>query len=53
MIGNESLYKASNGNGIRLVNLVTSKNLIVEQQYSFINNILKTSWVSPDHITLN
>jgi len=30
-IGNESLYKVSNDNGIRIVNFATSKNLVVKE----------------------
>jgi hypothetical protein len=30
IIGNESLHEASNGNGVRVVNYATSKNLIVK-----------------------
>jgi hypothetical protein len=30
IIGNESLYEASNGNGVRVVNFATLKNLIVK-----------------------
>jgi hypothetical protein len=41
IIGNESLYEASNDNGVRVVNFATSKNLIVIAQHfhtaTFIN----------------
>jgi hypothetical protein len=33
IIGNESLYEASNDNGVRVVNFVTSKNLIVKSAF--------------------
>jgi len=29
-IGNESLHKGSNDNGVRMVNFVTSKNLVLK-----------------------
>jgi exonuclease III len=32
IIGNESLYEASNDNGVRVVNFATSKNLIVKSK---------------------
>jgi hypothetical protein len=47
-IGNESLHEISNENGVRLVNLVTSKNLRVKSM-TFPNcNIHKYTWTSPD-----
>jgi len=30
-IGNESLHKDSNDNGVRIVNIATSKNLVIDK----------------------
>ena len=40
-IGNESLHEDSNDNGIRIVNLATSKNLVVKNMMFPQRNILK------------
>jgi hypothetical protein len=43
-IGNESLHKISNDNGVRLVNFVTSKNLTVKSTMFPHRNIHKYTW---------
>jgi hypothetical protein len=52
-IGIESLHPESNDNGIRLVNFVTFKNLIVKSTKFPHRNIHKYTWTSPDCITHN
>jgi exonuclease III len=52
-IGNESLHKISNDNGVRVVNFVTSKNLIVKSTVFLHHNIHKHTWTSPDGNTHN
>jgi exonuclease III len=52
-LGNESLHKISNDNGVRVVNLVTSKNLIVKSTMFPHSNIHKFTWTSPDGKTHN
>jgi exonuclease III len=47
-IGYESLHKISNGNGVRLVNFATSKNLRVKSTIFTHPNIHKYTWMSPD-----
>jgi hypothetical protein len=47
-IGNENLHENSNGNGIRVVNFATSKNLIVKNTIILNHNIHKFTWTSPD-----
>jgi hypothetical protein len=47
-IGNESLHKISNANGVRVVNFVTCKNLIVKSTMFPLRNIHKFTWSSPD-----
>jgi hypothetical protein len=47
-IGNESLHKISNDNGVRVVNFVTSKNLIVKSTMFPYDNIHKHTLTSPD-----
>jgi hypothetical protein len=46
-IGNESLQEISNDNGVRVVNFVTSKNLIVKSTVFPHRNIHKYTWTSP------
>jgi hypothetical protein len=46
IIGNESLHEASNDNGVRVVNFVTSKNLIVKSTTVPHLNIHKHTWTS-------
>jgi hypothetical protein len=52
-IGNESLHKISNDNGVRLVNFATSKNLRVKSMMFPHRNIHKYTWTSPDGKTHN
>jgi hypothetical protein len=47
-IGNERLHKISNDNGIRVVNFVMSKNLIVRNTMVTHRKIPKFTWSSPD-----
>jgi hypothetical protein len=50
-IGNESLHKISNDNGVRLLNFATSKNLRVKSMMFPHRNI--HTWTSPDGKTHN
>jgi len=52
-IGQESLHQDSNDNGVRLVNFVTSKNLVVMSTMFPHRNIHKYTWTSPDGKTHN
>jgi hypothetical protein len=52
-IGKESLHEISNNNGVRLVNFVTSKNLIIKSTMFPHRNIHKHNWTSPDGNTHN
>jgi hypothetical protein len=52
-IGNESLHKISNDNGVRVVNFATSKNLIVKSARFPHCYIHKYTWTSPDGKTRN
>jgi hypothetical protein len=52
-VGNESLHQESNGNGVRLVNFATSKNLAVKNTIFPHRNIHKYTWTSPDGKTQN
>jgi hypothetical protein len=52
-VGNKSLHEISNDNGIRVVNFVTSKNLIVKSTMFPHPNIHKFTWTSPDGKTHN
>ena len=52
-IGEESLHKTSNDNGVRLVNLATSKNVIVKSTIFKHRNIHRQTWTSPDGLTHN
>jgi hypothetical protein len=47
-IGNKSLHEISNDNGVRLVNLSTSKNLRVKSAMFPHCNIHKYTWTSTD-----
>jgi hypothetical protein len=47
-IGNESLYEISNDNGIRVVNLATSKNLVFKITMFPHRKIHKYAWTSPE-----
>jgi endonuclease/exonuclease/phosphatase family metal-dependent hydrolase len=52
-IGNESLHKISNDNGVTLVNFATSKNLTVKSTMFPHCNIHKYTWTTPDGKTHN
>jgi hypothetical protein len=52
-VGNESLHKISNKNGVRLVNFVTSKSLRVKSTMFPHRNNHKYAWMSPDEKTHN
>jgi hypothetical protein len=52
-IGNESLHQDSNNNGVRIVNVATSKNLVVKSTMFQHRNIHKYTWTSPDGQTNN
>jgi hypothetical protein len=52
-IGNDSLHQDSNDNGVRIVNLATSNNLVVKGMMFLYQNIHKYTWTSPDGKTLN
>jgi hypothetical protein len=52
-VGNESLHKISNDNGVRVVNFAASKNLIVKSKMFPHRNIHKFTWTSPDGRTHN
>jgi hypothetical protein len=52
-IGNESLHEICNDNGVRLVNVYTSKNLRVKSTMFPHRNIHKYTWTSPDGKTHN
>jgi len=47
-VANESLHQDSNDNGVRLVNLATSKNLVVKSKMFPHRNFHKYTWTSPD-----
>jgi hypothetical protein len=47
-IGYESLHEISKDNGFRVVNITTSKNLIVKSTAFKHCNIHKLTWTSPD-----
>jgi hypothetical protein len=46
--GNESLREIDNNNGVRVVSLATSKNLIVKITVVPCHNIHEFTWLSPD-----
>lgn len=48
VIGPNSLYKVSNGNGTRLVNFAHSKNCIKSSRYFPRKNVHKYTWKSLD-----
>jgi hypothetical protein len=52
-IGNESLHKISNDNGVRVVNFCTCKILTVTSMMFPYHNIQKYTWTSPDGKTQN
>jgi hypothetical protein len=52
-VGNESLHKIGNENGVRGVNFATSKNLIVKSTMFPHRDIHKYTWTSPAGNTHN
>ena len=52
-IGNESQHQGSNDNGLRIINFVTSKNLVLKSTMFPHRDILKYTWTSPDGKTHN
>ena len=52
-IRQESLHQECNGNGVRLVNFATLKNLVVKSTMFPHRNIHKYTWTSPDGKTHN
>jgi hypothetical protein len=52
-VGKENLHEISNGNGVRLINFLTSKNLRVKSTMFPHRNIHKYTWTSPDGKTHN
>jgi hypothetical protein len=52
-IGNESWHEISNDNGVRAVNFVTSKSLVVKSTMFSHRSIHKYTWTSPDGKTHN
>ena len=47
-IGNESMHKDNNNNGVGVVNLATSKSLVVKSTMFLQRDIHKYTWTSPD-----
>jgi hypothetical protein len=47
-IGNECSYQSSKGNGVRVVNFATFKNLVVKSTMFPHRSIHKYNWTSPD-----
>ena len=52
-IGNESILRDSNDNGVRIENFTTSKNLVVKITMFTHRNIYKYTWTSPEGKTHN
>ena len=52
-IGNESLHQDSNDNGVRIVNIATSKSLVVNSTMFPHRDIHEHNWTSPDRETHN
>jgi hypothetical protein len=48
MIGNESLHKMSNDNGVRLANFATTKNVTVKSTMFSLRSVRKYTWTFPD-----
>ena len=53
IIGQESLHQDSKDNGVRIVSIATSKNLVVKSTMFPHRNIHKYTWTSPDGKTHN
>jgi hypothetical protein len=52
-IGNQSLHQDSNDKGVKIVNFVTSKNLVIKSTMFLHRDILKYTWTCPDGKTHN
>jgi hypothetical protein len=52
-IGNESLHEISNDSGVRVVNFIASKNLVVKSTMFPHHRIHKYTWTSPKGNTHN
>jgi hypothetical protein len=52
-VGNERLHQDSNDNGVRIINVATSKNLVVKSTMFSHRNIHNYTWTSPDGQTHN
>ena len=52
-IGNDSLLQDSNDNGVRLINVDTSRNLLVKSTTFPRRNVHKHTWNSPSGKTHN
>jgi hypothetical protein len=52
-IGNESLHQDSDDNGVKIINLATSKNLLVKSTMFPHRNLHKYTWTFPDGQTHN
>jgi hypothetical protein len=52
-IGHGSLHEYSNDNGVRVVNVVTSQNLVAKSTMFPHQNIHKYTWTYPDGKTHN
>ena len=52
-IGNESRHPDSNDNGVRIVNIAASKNLVLKSMMFPHRDIHKYTWTSADGKTLN
>jgi hypothetical protein len=52
-IGNKSSHEISNDNGVRVVNVVTSKNVVIKSTMFSHRKIHKYTWTSPEGKTHN
>ena len=52
-VGNESLHQVNKDNGVRIVNFVTSKNLVVKSTMFTYRKIYKYTCTLPDGKTHN
>lgn len=52
-IGTHSLHENTNDNGLRVIQMAASKNLVVASTRSPRKDIYKATWVSPDGVTRN
>lgn len=52
-IGNLSFHKVADDNGLRLINMAVSKDMVVESIWFDHRNIHKITWIYPDRYTTN